>query len=128
MFRGRDRMDLDATVTVTGKALTVAVTVPALFLGGGLFAVLLMQAVGGAGALLMAVLLARKIRLKAERPGRAILQELANGGGPIAVFFDSNRRCSRSLTSSFCPSWFPRRSWAGTALLGTSWGCSSPPP
>jgi O-antigen/teichoic acid export membrane protein len=86
IFRGRDRMDLDATTTVTGKALTVAVTVPALFLGGGLIAVLLMQAVGGAGALLVAVLVARKIRLKAKRPGRGILQELANRGGPIAVF------------------------------------------
>jgi O-antigen/teichoic acid export membrane protein len=87
MFRARDRMDLDATVTVTGKALTVAVTVPALFLGGGLPAVVLMQAVGGAGALLAALLLARKIRLEAQRPGREILQELASGGAPIAVFF-----------------------------------------
>ena len=69
IFRGRDRMDLDATVTVAGKALTVAVTVPALFLGGGLIAVLLMQAVGGAGALLVAVLLARKIWPQSSAPG-----------------------------------------------------------
>jgi O-antigen/teichoic acid export membrane protein len=87
MIRAQDRMDLDATVAVTGKALTVAVTVPALFLGGGLPAVVLMQAVGGGGALLVAVLLARKIRLKARRPGRGILQELASGGAPIVVFF-----------------------------------------
>jgi O-antigen/teichoic acid export membrane protein len=86
MFRGRDRMDLEATVAITGKALTLAVTVPALLLGGGLPAVVLMQSVGGVGAFLVAVLLARKIHLKAQRPGRAILQELANGGGPIAVF------------------------------------------
>ncbi len=86
MMRGRDRMDLDATVTVTGKALTTAVTVPAIFLGGGLPAVVLMQAVGGAGGLLVALLLARKIRLKARRPGRGILQELAIGGAPIAAF------------------------------------------
>jgi O-antigen/teichoic acid export membrane protein len=46
-----------------------------------------MQSVGGAGALLAAVLLARKIHLKAQRPARTILRELANGGGPIAVFF-----------------------------------------
>jgi O-antigen/teichoic acid export membrane protein len=87
MMRGQDRMDLDATVAVTGKALIVAVTVPALVLGGGLPVVVLMQAVGGAGALLVAVLLARMIRLKAGRPGRRILQELASGGAPIAVFF-----------------------------------------
>ena len=59
MFRGRDRMDLDAIVTVTVKAATITVTVPALFLGGGLPGVVLMQAVGGAGALLVAVLLAQ---------------------------------------------------------------------
>jgi O-antigen/teichoic acid export membrane protein len=87
VFRGRDRMDLEATVAITGKTLTLAVTVPALLLGGGLPAVVVMQSVGGGGALLVAVLLARKIRLKAQRPGRGILQELANGGGPIAVFF-----------------------------------------
>jgi hypothetical protein len=58
-------MDLDATITVTGKALTVAATVPVLFLGGGLRAVLLMQAVGGASALLVVVLVARKVRLRA---------------------------------------------------------------
>jgi O-antigen/teichoic acid export membrane protein len=87
LFRGRDRPELDATVTVTGKAITVAVTVPALILGGGLSEVLSMQAIGGAGALLVAVLLARKIRLNAERPGRNILHELARGGGPIAIFF-----------------------------------------
>jgi O-antigen/teichoic acid export membrane protein len=87
IFRGRDRMDLDATVTVAGKALTLAVTVPALLLGGGIPGVLLMQAAGGAGALLIAVLLARRICLKARRPERGILQELASGGTPIAAFF-----------------------------------------
>jgi O-antigen/teichoic acid export membrane protein len=87
MFRGRDRMDLDAAVAVTGKALTVVVTVPVVVLGGGLPAVLLMQAVGSAGALLVAVHLAHNIGLKAQCPDRGILQELACGGAPIAVFF-----------------------------------------
>jgi O-antigen/teichoic acid export membrane protein len=87
LFRGRDRTELDATVTVTGKAITVAVTVPALIMGGGLPEVLSMQAVGGAGGLLVAVIMARKIGLKAERPSRRILDELARGGGPIAIFF-----------------------------------------
>jgi O-antigen/teichoic acid export membrane protein len=87
MFRGRDRMDLDAAVAVTAKALTVAVTVPVVVLGGGLPGVLLMQAVGSAGALLVAVNLAHSIGLKAQYPGRGILQELAYGGAPIAVFF-----------------------------------------
>lgn len=87
MFRGRDRMDLDATVTVTLKALTVAVTLPVVFLGGGLPTVILIQAVAGAGALLVAVKLSRGIHLKAQRPDGEILKELASSGGPIAIFF-----------------------------------------
>jgi O-antigen/teichoic acid export membrane protein len=80
-------MDLDAIVSVIGKALTVAVTVPILLVGGGVASVVSMQAVGGAGALLAAVLLARIIHLQARRPGREVLLELASGGAPIAVFF-----------------------------------------
>jgi len=87
IFRARDRMDFDGTVAVSGKAITVAVTVPALLLGGGLAAVVLMQAVGGAGALLVALHLAGKFHLRAERPGRGIVHELARGGAPIAAFF-----------------------------------------
>jgi O-antigen/teichoic acid export membrane protein len=85
-FRGRDRMDLDAAITVAAKTLTVVVTVPAVILGGGVPVVLLMQAIGSASALPGAVLLARKIGLKARRPRRETLQELASGGAPIAAF------------------------------------------
>jgi O-antigen/teichoic acid export membrane protein len=87
MFRGRDRMDLDAAVTITGKAVTAIVTIPALILGGGLSAVMVMTAVGGSGALLLAIYLSRRIALKAERPGSVILRELASGGAPIAIFY-----------------------------------------
>jgi O-antigen/teichoic acid export membrane protein len=86
MFRARDRMDRDAIITVTAKALIVTVTVPAVILGGGLVSVVFIQAVGGAGALLVAVLLAREFHLKAQRPRRATLNELARGGAPIAAF------------------------------------------
>jgi len=87
VFRSQNRMDLDALVTTAGKALTVLVTVPVLILGGGLLAVILLQAVGGLGALLVAILLARKIDLRALWPERGTLQELASGGTPIALFF-----------------------------------------
>ena len=87
IFRARDRMDFDGTVAVSGKAITVVVTVPALFLGGGLPWVVLMQAVGGAGALLVALHLAHKFHLRAERPGHGVVHELARGGAPIAAFF-----------------------------------------
>jgi O-antigen/teichoic acid export membrane protein len=79
-------MDLDAAVNITGKAVTVAVTVPALYLGGGLLTVVLLQAAGGAGALVLATFMSASIRVTAQRPERGILRELARNGTPIAVF------------------------------------------
>jgi O-antigen/teichoic acid export membrane protein len=87
MFRSQNRMDLDASVAVIGKALTVAVTVPVLLLGGKLPAVVLFQVVGGLGSLLVAVILARKCRLQARPPELGLLRDLASGGTPIALFF-----------------------------------------
>ena len=87
VFRGRDRMDLDAAVNITGKALTVAVTVPALYLGGGLLTVVLLQVAGGVGALVLATFMSASIRVRAQRPERGILRELASNGTPIAVVF-----------------------------------------
>lgn len=87
VFRGRDRMDLEALVNVAAKAVTTACTVLVLLLGAGLSSVLLMQAVGGVVALGVAVVLARGIAITPERPDRAVITELAQGGAPIAVFF-----------------------------------------
>jgi O-antigen/teichoic acid export membrane protein len=87
LFRGRDRMDLDAAVTVTAKALTVGVTVPALLLGGQLPTVVAVQGLGGAGALAVAAWLARHLRLSPPRPSWETVRELAAGGAPLAAFF-----------------------------------------
>jgi O-antigen/teichoic acid export membrane protein len=87
MFRGRDRMDLDAALTIVSKAVTVAATVTALALGGDLASVLMMSAIGGFGGLLLAVYLARQIGLIPKSPGLATVRELAVGGAPIVVFF-----------------------------------------
>jgi O-antigen/teichoic acid export membrane protein len=87
IFRGHSRMDLDAAVIVAAKAFTATVTIPALILGGSLFAVILLQAVGGLGALLVAIFLARRIQLTARWPEFGTLHELAKGGAPIALFF-----------------------------------------
>jgi O-antigen/teichoic acid export membrane protein len=87
MFRAQNRMDLDASVVVSSKALTVAVAVPALILGGGLPAIILLQAFGGLGGLFLAMSLARKIRLRAGRPDGRHVRDLAFGGAPIALFF-----------------------------------------
>jgi O-antigen/teichoic acid export membrane protein len=87
LFRGRDRMDLDATVSVTAKALTVAVAIPALLLGGQLPTIILVQGLAGAGALGVAILLARRIRMPSPSPSRKTVRELAVGGASIALFF-----------------------------------------
>ena len=47
-FRSRDRMDVDASVNIIGKAMSLVAIAIALRLGGGLTEVILMQAVGGA--------------------------------------------------------------------------------
>lgn len=87
MFRACDRMDLEAVVTVVNKTITVVATVTALLLGAGLPAVFMLQAVGGAVALVLAAMLARRLGIKAHRPKAATLHEFAVGGTPIAIFF-----------------------------------------
>ena len=87
LFRGRNRMDLDAAVTVTLKALLVGLAIPALLLGGQVGAVLLSQGLAGLGALAVAVLLARRVGLARPAPTRAGLAEMGRDGTPLAVFF-----------------------------------------
>jgi O-antigen/teichoic acid export membrane protein len=86
LFRGRDRMDLDAMVTVVGKALTVAATLSLLLLGGRLGWVIVAQGFGGLGALALAILLGRRIGLQLARPERATLRMLGSEGSSLAVF------------------------------------------
>lgn len=87
LFRGRDRMDLDATVSVTAKALTVALAISALLLGGHLPAVILIQGLAGVGALGVAMLLARRIHMPSPSPSRESVRKLVVGGTSIAVFY-----------------------------------------
>jgi O-antigen/teichoic acid export membrane protein len=87
LFRGRDRMDLDAMVSVTAKALAAAMVIPALLLGGHLPAAILIQGIAGAGALGVAVLLARRIGLPSPNPNRETVWELAAAGVSLVVLF-----------------------------------------
>ena len=87
MFRARDRMDLDAVVGVTAKLVIVAVTLAVLMAGFHLAGVVSAQGAGGAVALLVAVLLARRIHLDPPRAGWSDVRALAASGTPIAVFF-----------------------------------------
>jgi O-antigen/teichoic acid export membrane protein len=86
LFRGRDRMDLDAMVRVTAKALAAAMAIPVLLLGGNLPAAILIQGLAGAGALGVAILLARHIGLPSPNPTRETVRELAAAGASVAVF------------------------------------------
>jgi len=86
VFRARNRMDLDAHVTVWSKVLTVAATLAALALGGRLESVFIAQLVGGCGALALAVLLWRRFALQTPRPNWAAVRELLTQGTPIAFF------------------------------------------
>jgi O-antigen/teichoic acid export membrane protein len=87
LFRGRDRMDLDAAVSVTAKALTVAVAIPALLHGGQLPAVILVQGLAGASALGVAILIARRIHIPSPSPSPDTVRELATAGVSIVVFW-----------------------------------------
>ncbi len=84
-FRGRERMQYDALVSVLNKLLTLAFTVIALLLHQGLRGVILAQGAAGLGALGLAVLLARRLGVRARRMTMAVARELVVGGTPIVA-------------------------------------------
>src|SRR5262249_51662778 len=85
VFRGRERMDYEALVTVLSKALTLAMTVVAVALGGGLLAAILAQGVATTSALGVAAVFLRRLGLPPLRASRGIARELLVGGTPFAV-------------------------------------------
>ncbi|HEX9243400.1 MAG TPA: oligosaccharide flippase family protein [Anaeromyxobacter sp.] len=85
VFRGRERMDLDALATVLAKALALAATLWVLAAGGRVRGVLLAQGAAAAAAVLVAAALVRAAHLPRVRASRAALRELAVGGAPIVA-------------------------------------------
>jgi O-antigen/teichoic acid export membrane protein len=85
-FRSRDRMDVDAFINIIGKATTLVATAIVLRLGGGLTAVILMQAVGGASTLVAGAIAARRLDIKVAAPVTKLLRELLRYGAPLATF------------------------------------------
>lgn len=63
LFRARDRMSLDAGVSVANKALGLALTVPALAIGWSIGGIVGAQAVSGLVALALAAVLFRRLGL-----------------------------------------------------------------
>jgi O-antigen/teichoic acid export membrane protein len=83
VFRGRERMDLDALATVLSKALVLVAVGAVLLTGGGLLPIFVAHGAAGAGALGIAVLLARRSGIPRVRLSTRGVRELLVGGAPI---------------------------------------------
>lgn len=121
-FKGRERMEYDALLQVLNKLLTLACTAVALMIGWALLGAILAQVVAGAGALVVAVVLARKARMPVHRPSWATLRELLVGGTPIVVMYlanDAQRAIDFNVLKALVPSEVV--GWFGAAknILGT---------
>lgn len=85
VFRAHERMDREAATGVANKVLTLAITLPALALGGRLLAVILAQGAAGLGALALGVLWYRRLRLPPLQATRDAARELVLEGTPFAA-------------------------------------------
>ena len=84
-FRARNRMDIDASANIVGKAATLIATFIALRLGGGLTEVVLMGGIGGLSMLLFGAIAARRLDIKVNAPAMKSVRELVRHGAPIAT-------------------------------------------
>ena len=83
VFRGHDRMDLDAITSVVNKGAGLALGVAALVVGSGLGGVVVAQAVAGIAALLVAGRLYRSVASGPVRFSRRTAREVIAGGTGI---------------------------------------------
>jgi O-antigen/teichoic acid export membrane protein len=85
VFRSRDRMGLEAAVSVVNKAAILALVLPALALGMGLSGVALGTALGGTLALMLAARLYRRVATGPLRPSWATAKEMLVGGSALVT-------------------------------------------
>lgn len=85
VFRGRDRMELDAIVSVVNKSVAFALTVPILFLGMGLGAVIAAQGFAGAASLLVAMRLYARVSSGPVRVSATTARQMLAGGTALAA-------------------------------------------
>jgi len=85
VFRGRDRMGLDAWVSVLNKAALLALALAALALGTGLSGVLVAQVLAGVVALALAARLYRRVTTGPLRFSGQIAREVIAGGSALAT-------------------------------------------
>src|SRR3990172_5420034 len=94
LFRRRQRMDYSAGVDVANRVLVVAVTLPTLWLGGRLLSLIAVPGIAGIGALVLAALLYRRLRMPPARASLGVARALLVGGAPLV---------SMSLAIAFRP-------------------------
>lgn len=121
-FRGRERMEYDALVSVLNKGLTLALTLTALLLRGGLVWVILAQAGAGLGALGLAIALGRRMGVRARGFTTAVARELVVGGTPIVAMtlaISAQAYIDAMILSRMAPG--PEMGWYGAAknIIGT---------
>jgi O-antigen/teichoic acid export membrane protein len=83
VFRARDRMGRDAAVSVSNKAITLGIALPALALGAGIPGVIVAQAVAGFAALGLAVRLHERLGTPPLQVSSRAARELLAAGAPI---------------------------------------------
>ena len=85
MFRGRDRMGLEAMVSVVNKSVTLALALVALALGTGVGGVVVAQALAGGVAVVVAARLHRRIATGRVRFDAGTAREVMAGGTAIVT-------------------------------------------
>jgi O-antigen/teichoic acid export membrane protein len=83
VFRGRDRMDREALVSVTNRAIGLVLVMLALARGGGLAAVAVAQFAAGLGALVVAWFLHGRLKTGRLTVTRGMARRLWVGGAPM---------------------------------------------
>lgn len=84
-FRGYERMDYEAAVTLVTKVLTLVFTVVALRLHGGILWVILVQIPAALAAIILATRFSRRLGIWPLQVRRPLLKELALEGTPLVA-------------------------------------------
>ncbi|MGO9831489.1 MAG: oligosaccharide flippase family protein [Myxococcaceae bacterium] len=85
VFRGQDRMGLDATVSVVNRAVGLVIAFLAVSLGFGLGGVVVAQGLAGGAALAVAFQLYKRVKTGPLRVSRATAREILGGGTAIVA-------------------------------------------
>jgi O-antigen/teichoic acid export membrane protein len=90
VFRGRDRMDLEAWISVANKVALLALTLAALALGSGLPGVFVAQALAGIVALAIASRLYSRVTSGPLRWSPEVARQMLLGGGALVTLLVMN--------------------------------------